>query len=162
MNFDVKEQRDFITIPKYKNSFVYLLLKGNDVVYVGQTTQGISRPLSHKDKDFDTIKLKYCNPYNLDFFEDIYIKKYKPKYNKQLNYSLNWGLKRVRDLIRNETVYFDITLPKLKNVLKKLNIEVYFDEYTQQNMISSMDKDVLLDFLKTKQREDMVNGRTNK
>ena len=152
MDFDIKEQSDFITIPKYKNSFIYLLLKRNDVVYVGQTKQGLIRPLSHKDKDFDTIKIKYCDTDNLDFFEDFYIKKYKPIYNKQLNYSLNWGLKRVKNLIKEKTVYSKLTLPKLKKLLKKLNIEIYFDEYTRQNMISSLDKDIVLNFLKTTQK----------
>lgn len=49
-----------ITIPKYASNLVYFLLKDNEVVYVGQTTQGIVRPFSHRDKDFDEIKIIYC------------------------------------------------------------------------------------------------------
>ena len=47
------------TIPKCASNCVYFLLKDNEVVYVGQTAQGIVRLFSHRDKDFDEIKIIY-------------------------------------------------------------------------------------------------------
>lgn len=64
------------------------MISKNNVVYVGQTQHGISRPLSHNDKVFDEIKILYCNINDLDILEDFYIEKYKPKYNKSRNYNV--------------------------------------------------------------------------
>lgn len=65
------------------NVFVYFLLQGKEVVYIGQTTKGIIRPISHvNDKEFDSIKIMYCERENLGELEHDYILKYNPKYNK--------------------------------------------------------------------------------
>lgn len=140
MNF-YEPNKSVITIPKYEKCFIYFLLKENEVVYVGQTTQGIIRPFAHKDKDFDEVKIIYCEPSELDITEDSYIQKYKPLYNKQNNYAVRWGLLRVRNCIRLK-FYPDYTIPKLKKLMKQLNIQplkdcyngkltITFDEYKQ-------------------------------
>lgn len=125
-----------ITVPKYENCFVYFLLKNCEVVYVGQTQNGLIRPLSHRDKDFDEIKLIYCEASELDILEDTYIQKYKPIYNKQNNYAIRWGLSRVRDCIRRDIGLKSYTVPRLKKVLKLLNITPETDYYTGRQSIS--------------------------
>ena len=132
-----------ITLPKYQNCFVYFLLKGGEVIYVGQTNNGLIRPLSHRDKDFDEIKILYCSAEELDLIEDKYIQKYKPVYNKQSNYAVRWGLKRVRDSIRRQTALTNYTIPRLKKVLKKLNITPEKD-YFNGNETISFDEYVLV------------------
>ena len=106
-----------------------MLLK-NEVVYVGQTKRGIVRPLSHKDKCFDEIKIMYCEENELDLLEDLYIKKYNPYYNKAVNYSMNYSLSRTRNKIRRHFNNNKFNLPKLKKIIKLLNIKIYTHEIT--------------------------------
>ena len=147
MQIESEDKETFISLPKYKNCFVYMLLKENEVVYVGQTQNGLYRPLSHKDKDFDEIRISYCEPKDLDYYEDTYIKKYTPIYNKQLNYSLNWGLLRLKNLIQEETAFSKYTIPKLRKLLSLLSIKPFEDFYTKQLMITNEEKDIVMDFL---------------
>ena len=131
-----EDEKSIITVPKYENCFVYFLLKNNEVVYIGQTKNGITRPLSHKNKDFDTIKIKYCDEKELDITEDEYIKKYKPIYNKQLNYAINWGLERVRNKVREYAEIPNYTIPRLRKLLNELKIVTQKDKYTGKEVIT--------------------------
>lgn len=131
-----EDKNEVITIPKYESTFVYFLIKENEVVYVGQTKQGLIRPLSHKDKDFDEIKIIYCKSENLDMCEDKYIQKYKPIYNKQNNYAIRWGLLRVRNKLREKLGSNKLTIPKLKRLLKGINIYPQIDSYNRNETIS--------------------------
>lgn len=124
-----EEEGNYITIPNRNNSLVYFLLHGGEVVYVGKSNIGIARPLMHKDKQFDTIKILFCDNSELDLIEDYYICKYKPKYNKSRNYGVIFSLVRVKKLIRD---YYkpDFNLWELKKILNELNIVPFNDEYT--------------------------------
>lgn len=130
-----EEEKSIITVQKYDNCFVYFLLNDNAVVYVGQTKNGIVRPFAHRDKVFDTIKIKYCSEKELDIVEDEYIKKYKPIYNKQLNYAMNWGLVKVRNKIREYAEIPNYTIPRLRKLLNKLKITTIKDKYTGKEFI---------------------------
>lgn len=81
------EEKEDISLDANKNWMIYFLIKNNEVVYVGQTTQNLIRPFSHKDKDFDTVKIIYQaeDKELLNKNEEFYIKKYSPKYNKTFN-----------------------------------------------------------------------------
>ena len=79
MNFD--ELHDFslkIEFDLNCNCFIYFLLKQKEVVYVGQTTRGIARPLFHlsSNKVFDEIKIIYCEEKDLNDYECFFIEKY--------------------------------------------------------------------------------------
>ena len=66
-----------------KEIFVYLLLKNNQVIYVGQTTNGINRIKQHfakKEIEFDEYRTIKCSKKDLNNLEDFYIIKYKKKY----------------------------------------------------------------------------------
>lgn len=141
--------KQFITVPKYQNCFVYFLLKDNEVIYVGQTKHGLARPLSHRDKDFDEIKILYCDATNLDILEDTYIQKYQPTYNKQNNYAIRWGLLRVRNRIRENTGFSNYTVPKLKRLLKELNINAKTDIYTGKQTISFDEYKIIIKHLRS-------------
>lgn len=119
------QENDCIELPKYNNSFVYFLLKDNEVVYVGQTKVGISRPISHTDKDYDCIKIQYCDIDKLDEVESKYIIKYNPIYNKTYNYVMWYSLERCRNIIRRQTENPKFNIFKLKKLIKEKNIKIY-------------------------------------
>lgn len=71
-----------IAISSAKESFVYFLIDGSEIVYVGKTTMGIARLLSHCGvKEFDSYSTISCKPEHLDKMESHYIYKFAPKYN---------------------------------------------------------------------------------
>ena len=121
------EENDIaITLPQFKKEFIYFLIKNNVVVYVGQTKkQGIKRPLSHNDKDYDKIKIIYYETDKIDYMEDYFIKKYKPKYNKVISYSQNYSLLRARNTLRKLINNNNITIITVKKYIKKYNIETF-------------------------------------
>ncbi len=119
------ESGTIYTVPKYDDVFVYYLVKDGEVVYVGQTTRGLSRPLTHNDKDYDEIKFKYCSIDELDYLEDAMIKKYNPKYNRTVNHAVNLALPRARDEIREIFQIKSFGLPKLKRLIQELEIEPF-------------------------------------
>lgn len=103
------------------NPLIYMLIKNNEIVYVGQTTKGFQRILHHYlDKDFDKIFTQPCNNKDLDKLEVTYIIKYRPKYNTVLprnnEYRNMYGLKEITGLYANS----------IKKALKNENIEVAF------------------------------------
>lgn len=119
MKFCEKEDYEF---PKLPNCMVYFLLLDDEVVYVGQTTRGIVRPLSHFDKDFNGIKVIFVDREKLDEVEGYFIAKYKPVYNSKMTGYLR--LLSARDKIRAATELHDFTVTKLKKECKKLGINM--------------------------------------
>lgn len=104
----------------HKRSFIYFLLDGNEVIYVGQTKRGLIRPLSHTDKVFDRVEILYCEEKYLDITEDKYITKYLPIHNKTMNTA--YGMMQARNHIRK---MFNPSYSKtdLKRHIKELNIQ---------------------------------------
>lgn len=139
--------KNIITVPKYEDCFIYFLLKNGEVVYVGQTQHGLTRPLSHRDKDFDEIKILYCKSNELDILEDTYIQKYKPIYNKQNNYAMRWSLIRVRNCIRQQKGYENFTVPRLRKLLKELNINPIKDYYNGKETISFGEYQIIVNII---------------
>lgn len=90
-----------------KQGYIYFLIKDEEVVYVGQTTSGISRPLSHKDKDFDYFYMKKCPFHLLDKRENEMIFKYNPKYNGAFNICDKWV---GRNSIYKELLAYNISI----------------------------------------------------
>lgn len=125
-----EETGNIYTFSKLARCFIYFLLQDDEVVYVGQTTAGLSRPFSHTDKEFDTVKVMPCRYELLDETEDFYIGKYKPKYNKSRNRNVIFSLQRIKRAIREDYNMPNFNLCALKRVLKELNITPFLDEYT--------------------------------
>jgi hypothetical protein len=126
---------DIKTIPNISDSLIYFLLNGEEVVYVGQTNNGLRRPFSHRDKDFTEIKFFVCPSQELDYWEDCYIQKYDPIYNKQSNYKMRWGLHRVKNQIR-KCKFPKYTLWDLRKVLNDLKLVPQRDAYNGKETIS--------------------------
>lgn len=147
------EHENVITVPRYNDVFIYFLIKSGEVVYVGQTKQGLTRPLSHRDKDFDEIKIMYCAENALDSLEDKYIQKYKPYYNKQSNYAMRWGLQRVRNEIRKATGIENYNVTRLNKLLKELDIKPEIDDFNGRHTISFDDYKTVM--------KHFANGKDN-
>jgi excinuclease UvrABC nuclease subunit len=88
------------SFPRHSPHFscVYFLWDGDELVYVGKSTNGLSRVYAHVDKVFTEVSYQVVDPSYIDILEQTYIKVYKPKYNKILydkpdrNYTCARGL----------------------------------------------------------------------
>ncbi len=140
------EERNSITIPNYGKCFIYFLIKNDEVVYVGQTKKGLIRPLTHRDKEYDTLKIIYCDETNLDTLEDLYISKYNPIYNKTFNTAANLGLFVARNRIRKINGYETFTIPKLRKIMSFLNIKE--KEICGKHYININDFGIVFNYLK--------------
>lgn len=114
---------EVITLTHMPQAMIYFLLDNAEVVYVGQTTNGVGRPFQHaNDKTFDSVKIIPCPKEKLDEMESVYITKYTPKYNRILNRAAYARLITARNELR-ERGCNNYTLPKLKRDAKELGIE---------------------------------------
>lgn len=104
---------------------IYFLLEKDEVVYVGQTVNGLSRVYSHSDKKWDSYCFVPVDKDDLNRIETENIVFYKPKYNKSMNSEfLSF------DMIRNRLKTLGVEKPKFyKNNIKKIisekNIKIY-------------------------------------
>lgn len=71
-------------IPCNSSTGVYFLIKGFEVVYVGQSVDIFRRVGRHKDNDidFDSFTILACGKEDLDRLESLYIDALLPKYNR--------------------------------------------------------------------------------
>ena len=140
------EEKKFVTVVNYGKCFIYFLIKNDEVVYVGQTKKGLIRPLTHTDKEYDSLKIIYLYEIDQDVLEDFYIRKYNPIYNKTYNNFVNLSLTTARNRIRKIIGYEKFTIPKLRKTMLYLNIEE--KEMNNQHYINSNDFEILYNFLK--------------
>ena len=158
-----EEEPDLILDAK-KNYLVYFLLKDKEVVYVGQTTQNVIRPFSHKDKIFDSVAVIYQSEdkEKLNEIEEFYIKKYSPRYNKTFN-SESYANQVITDLEEIETLksftkYFmtreQINQKLRENGLYELSRKEYnllkYKGYIIDKKLTLMDPKSLLRLMKTR------------
>lgn len=107
-------------IPNKVKSGVYFLINDNEVVYVGQTQNGLKRIMQHSDKEFNKYSFIELPPEELDYYEDLYIMKYQPKYNNFYNF---------------QRTSIDSCYNKLKyNVKKQINIHQFKDYLEKENI----------------------------
>lgn len=65
----------------YKSLYIYFLLRNSEIIYIGISSNILSRIAQHGNKNFDNIKLLEIFEKNLQLESD-YILKFKPRYNK--------------------------------------------------------------------------------
>ena len=65
---------------------IYFLIKNEEIVYIGQSVNGISRIQQHTDKDFDSYFILETKKEYLNDLESHYIVKFNPIYNKRVSY----------------------------------------------------------------------------
>lgn len=117
------EEKDFIDLTNIPTTFIYFLVQNQNVVYVGQTTKGLSRVYEHlSSKQFSNIYVIPCDKSDLDYLEDFYIFKYAPIYNKQPNRECRFALSKVIRKLKDKYSGINITKRKLNLILQKLDI----------------------------------------
>ena len=140
----------YIDLTNTPMTFIYFLIYNEDVVYVGQTTRGLTRVYSHiSDKQFNKIYIIEVEEDNLDYWEDFYIFKYKPIYNKVPNWNCNFSIakavRKARNYVeKNYNKYpSDLRKPLFKKMLNELNIKPR--EYNGEFYIGIEDYYMILD-----------------
>lgn len=132
---------------------VYFLIDGEEVVYVGQSQNCFYRVGARfADKKFDKVVLLPFMFEDLDYFEDYYIKKYKPKYNKISNYNMNYAIDRVRKELK-ENLKISLSSFKIIYLSKKLNINIYNDQFTYKPTIRADGFTKLFEFVNDNYKE---------
>lgn len=144
---EFEERGNYITIPHKDTCLIYFLLQNNEVVYVGKSTIGIARPFMHTDKQFDTVKILFCKPEDVDLLEDTFIDKYKPLYNKSRNYAYVYSIKRTKIKIKKLYDLPNFNIRTLRKILRTVNINTFIDEYTGNECITSIQFNKLCDFI---------------
>ncbi len=117
------EKEDF-TMPSLPNKMIYFLIDNGEVVYVGKTENGLFRPLSHKDKKYDTIKIIFVKG-NVNELEGEFIAKYTPKYNRVISGYISFRLakEKIRKIKGSEkTTLWDIQRLVKQNSIKVENL----------------------------------------
>ena len=74
-----------VALPWEKASGVYFLILGDEVVYVGQSTNIYSRIPNHVDKEFDKYAFVPCEVGLLNKLESLYIHVLRPRLNGNAN-----------------------------------------------------------------------------
>ena len=84
----VAESYDVSKMSDVEGHFVYLLLDGYDVVYVGKTNNAKSRVKFHRisGKAFDSIQFIECSKLDQRPLERVLIYGLSPKYNTQVTW----------------------------------------------------------------------------
>lgn len=151
---NINEREDVLKVHNVQYPIVYLLLDKDEVVYVGQSKVGLSRPYSHRDKMFTDIAFIKCNEDELDDKETELIKKYKPKYNKKAGNS-DYSITRTKNIIREQTNIHDFNLCDLKKLIKKFDVNTF--EFENVLYIDKTSFNKIFDFVK-----ETSTGITNK
>lgn len=119
----------YIDLTDTPMTFIYFLIYNEDVVYVGQTTNGLGRVYSHiHDKSFNKVYIIEAEKDNLDYWEDFYIFKYKPIYNKVPNWKCNFSITKLARKLReyyyeqDSIWHTELTKTKIKKMIKELHI----------------------------------------
>lgn len=87
---------------------VYFLIKGDEIVYIGQSVNIFARMSGHGNKDYDGITFVPCDKSELDILESLYILAYQPKLNgrtgnkNQGRISAPFGLQDIIKYFENE------------------------------------------------------------
>lgn len=111
-------------------AYVYFLIDNGEVVYVGQTTAGIARPMAHRDKQFDSFYMKKCKPSLLSQRETEMILKYRPKYNGNFINSKNMvAISNLKKELWDNG--YPIRTIFLQREIEKLGIEPFQIKYTK-------------------------------
>jgi hypothetical protein len=149
-----------IEVPNYLfcKRFVYLLINELDeVVYVGQTNDGLKRPFSHNDKDYKRVIIIECDyTEDMDVLEYKYIKKYNPIYNKIINYQAVVNIKKARSELIKVMRNTSLTIRHTRKVIAYLGINLIHEDEGQY--LTKQDFKKFTEYIKIN-KEDFVWDR---
>jgi hypothetical protein len=138
-------------IYKWQFSGIYFLLLEDKIVYIGQTTKGLSRIITHiKDKKFNFFTYIEFPKNELDLIEIINIIKYQPLYNKQIFSYINRPLQTVINICNNLFGFKinnkNIIENHITNMIKDKKILPYRDVFENKNTIFIKAPDIRIIF----------------
>ena len=130
------------------NPSVYVLLDGNEIVYVGKSTNPYVRIGVHfSDKKFDKFAILNAEDFSVEdnefvdlypYFEELLIMKYKPKYNKSINCLIYASF----DTVKRETGLGKRELKKLISKYKISSTDLQdFDYYSRSDIQEAFEKE---------------------
>ena len=124
-------------LPKFKKErgYIYFLIDGDQIVYVGQSTNVSLRIYHHlkSDKVFDYYSVIPCEQNILNEVEAFYIVRFKPKYNHNLPKNVLFVTK---DKIKKD---YKIDGHRLNKLLSSHNITpVYLHYYEMTDELVSL------------------------
>ncbi len=129
-----EEEKGVNVIFQYESG-IYFLIRGEEVVYVGQSKNCFTRICHHfGNKEFNKVILYPCKISELDYYEDFFIKKYKPEYNKASNYEMNFSANKIKKIFK-ERLNFSTSPSRILYICKKMNINIYIDDFTKSKNI---------------------------
>lgn len=138
-----------LSIDGYVSCGIYFLIKGVDIVYVGQTKRGIQRVLNHHNKkDFDKFYFHKSSPWcDLDSLELKYIMDFKPLYNRSIASIGGYTLHKLNSLYKES--FGRRNMPIVQRILTENDIEgvqfggrIYFTQ-EQADMVIEIAKGIL-------------------
>lgn len=122
---------------------VYFLFYNNEIVYVGKTTNGLSRVYSHiKTKKFNRYSFILCDISKLNSTEEQYIIKYRPKYNKTLQDNIS--IATIKRILKNSQLVHHKNI--IKEVINKLEIKYTYIE--DKAYISKIDLENIIQYIR--------------
>lgn len=134
-------------ISEEERCLVYFLIKDNEIVYVGQTIQGLLRVYTHcGQKDFDSYFAIKCEKEKLNEVEASYIVKFNPVLNGNLpKNTIFAGKQKIKKQLRIEGHAFNFIIRRYgikmyaKNQLKIKDVKSAFEQAKKDNIICYVD-----------------------
>jgi len=120
-----------------KECLIYFLINENEIVYVGQTKQGMSRVFQHfNTKEYDSYSVCKCKQEELNELEAYYIIKFNPYYNSDVLPQNNM-YKSIPSIKKQ----YRINALALKKIAKLNNLQMVFNNYYRlDNFILAFNK----------------------
>lgn len=120
-----EETRNITTVPNVCEPIIFCLLDNGEVVYVGQSKNGLRSAYQDTTRIFDSISFFACKEDELDKIQADMILKYQPKYNRTLPGKSYFSFRKTRELVRQETRFKTFSLFDLKKMIKEIGLTVY-------------------------------------
>lgn len=128
----IKEKLEIVssaTKPAAPICGVYFLLRGEDIIYIGQSRNVQQRLASHHKIGYTSFYVHTCHDAYLDSLEAEYILKFKPEFNSNVPNNEKWKTAiQIKEYANADSV-LDIRkyLEKLKIPFKVFRGVVYYD-----------------------------------
>lgn len=116
----------FIALNKLKYNLVYFLKRGEDIVYVGKSTNIFTRLNGHNDKSYNRVCVQYYkDSKSCSYAEDYFILRFKPEYNKSVNLANAKKAKGLREDKSKDISFFCHKVNKFSKSKRKLDLSKY-------------------------------------
>lgn len=120
-----EEDRNITTVPNVCKPIIFFLLDDGEVVYIGQSKNGLRSAYQDTTRVFDSVSFFTCEEDELDKIQADMILKYQPRYNRTLPGRIYFSFRKTRELVRQDPSFKTFSLFDLKKMIKKIGLTVY-------------------------------------